>query len=85
MNRDIFKLRTEVAAELDGATITDKQIHCYLPRPRPLYLVAYDIVDKLADLEGEIVADVLFQLIAQFPEVQQYLVDNHIDILIEEE
>ena len=79
------ELLVRICKELNGfATITDKQNNCFLPQHKPNSLVAFDIVDKLRDFEAEIACTVLDELITYFPEVQDYLVNNHIDILVEE-
>ena len=64
---------------------TNKQYNCFRPVQRPQPLVAFDIVDKLRDLEAETACEVLDQLIAHFPEVQEFLIENYIDILTEED
>ena len=66
-------------------TPTNEKHYCYLPKPRDKFLVAGDIIDKLEDLEVEISCEILRQLIAWFSEVTNYLVKNHIDLIIEEE
>jgi len=66
-------------------TSINKQYTCYFPFPRPKPLVAFDIVDKLKDYESEIACEVLEQLITHIEEVQDFLVENYIDILQEEE
>lgn len=65
---------------------TNKQNLCYLPHhQRPTTLVAFDIVDKLKETEAEFACELLEQLIANFPEVQEYIVENYINWLIEED
>ena len=64
---------------------TNKQNLCYLPHQRPTTLVAFDIVDKLKETEAEFACGVLEQLIANFPEVQEYIVKNYINWLIKED
>ena len=64
---------------------TNKQYTCYLPQPRPTTLVAFDIVDKLKETEVEFACELLEQLIAQFPEVQEFIVKNYINWLMEED
>jgi len=66
-------------------TPTNKQQECYQPIPRPKFLVAYDIIDKLEDLEAEIACQVLKELITNYEEVQTYIVENYIDLITEEE
>lgn len=66
-------------------TPTNKQQECFLPKERPKTLVAFDIVDKLKDLEAEFACEILEMLVTYYEEVQDYLVENHIDLLIEEE
>ena len=51
-------------------------------KPRPL--VCFDIVDKLRDLEAEFACQILDELIANYNDVQEYLICNHSDILEEE-
>ena len=77
--------RQTVCQELgDFATIKDKQ-GAYLPQHRSKTLQAFDIVDKLRDLEAGIACQILDELIANYADVQEYLVENHIDLLTEEE
>ena len=77
--------RQTVCKELgDFATITDKQ-GAHLPKERGITLQAFDIVDKLRDLEAEIACEVLDYLITYFPEVQEYIVENYIHLIQEEE
>lgn len=64
---------------------TNKQYTCYLPQQRPTTLVAFDIVDKLKETEAEFDCELLEQLIAHFPEVQEFIVKNYINWLIEED
>ena len=85
MTRNIHHLRTTIATELEGATITDKIYYCFNPRPRPVYLVACDIIDKLRESEGEIFAAVLLNLITDSEKTRQYLVDNYIHVLQQQE
>ena len=66
-------------------TSTGVNHFCYLPAPRDNFLVAWDIIDKLKEYESETICDILYSLIAWFPEVSGYLVKNHIDLLTEEE
>ena len=54
----------------------NKQYTCYLPQQRPTTLVAFDIVDKLKETESEFACELLEQLIANFPEVQEFIVKN---------
>ena len=67
------------------ATITDHKNLCYNPQQRPITLQAFDIIDKCKDLESEIPCEILEQLITHFKEVQEYIVDNYIDLIIEED
>ena len=66
-------------------TPTNKHYTCFRPVQRPQPLVAFDIVDKLRDLEAETSCQILDELIARYPEVQEYLTENYIDLLTEEE
>lgn len=54
-----------------------------LEKPTPL--VAFEIVEKLRDLESEIACEVLDNLITHFIDVQDYIVENYRDLLYEEE
>jgi len=67
------------------AVVTNKQYNCFRPVERPQVLKAFDISDKLKDLEAEVACEVLDQLITHFPEVQEFLVENYIDLLTEED
>ena len=66
-------------------TPTNKQYNCFRPVQRPQPLVAFDIVDRLRDLEAETACQILDELISRFPDVQEYLKENYIDLLTEED
>ena len=67
-------------------TPTNNHNLCALPLPRHAYLVCWDIIEKLEDLGDEhILADILRNICVNFAEVQEYIKDNHIDVLMEED
>lgn len=77
--------RQTVCQELgEFATITDKQ-GAHLPKHRSRTHQAFDVADKLRDLEAEVACQILDELIANFTEVQDYIVENYIHLLTEEE
>jgi len=66
-------------------TPTNKQYNCFRPVEKPTPLIAFNIVDKLRDLEAETACQILDELISRFPDVQEYLKENYIDLLTEED
>ena len=46
--------------------------------------IAFKIIDKLRDYEAEIACNILGEILVSFPEIQGYVINNHIDVLQEE-